>query len=329
MEVLILKNPLSDSCLITEILPVLKKEFPQVKFREFNNGDNGKQSTIILHSMDGIENASLSEENGKKTIAIPEKMKKREALEEIKKILYPSIGVRKVRINEKDYNVIRIICKNKNANARVKNGNIIVKIPVWWPNHVKEKIALELEERVVRKLTKDKWVEKTMPKIDFEGISKFMLMGKEYKMQIKQSTKNSCCLIGDTFVVSLKNQRKLSEIMKKEIVRNILPLLECRIRQFNDAAFRSEISNISLRDNLTRWGSWCKGKIILNMRLLFGPLEILDYVIVHEIAHSKVGAHNKRYWSIVEKVLPDYKQRRKWLKENVELLKPTCVLDRV
>ena len=46
------------------------------------------------------------------------------------------------------------------------------------------------------------------------------------------------------------------------------------------------------------------------------PPEILDYVVVHELAHRKQMNHSPLFWAEVEKVLPDYKARRAWLKEN-------------
>ena len=44
------------------------------------------------------------------------------------------------------------------------------------------------------------------------------------------------------------------------------------------------------------------------------PPEILDYVVVHELAHRKELNHSKAFWSVVEQILPDYKERRRWLK---------------
>lgn len=46
------------------------------------------------------------------------------------------------------------------------------------------------------------------------------------------------------------------------------------------------------------------------------PAKILDYVVVHELAHLKEMNHSPRFWVQVEKMLPDYRQRRKWLKEH-------------
>ena len=49
---------------------------------------------------------------------------------------------------------------------------------------------------------------------------------------------------------------------------------------------------------------------------MLAPPEVLDYVVVHELCHRKQMNHSKAFWSEVEKVLPDYKEARKWLKEE-------------
>ena len=74
---------------------------------------------------------------------------------------------------------------------------------------------------------------------------------------------------------------------------------------------------ISIREQKTRWGSCSsKGNLNFNWRLIFAPPEVLDYVVVHELAHRKEMNHSKAFYAIVESVMPDYRKWKQWLKEN-------------
>lgn len=74
---------------------------------------------------------------------------------------------------------------------------------------------------------------------------------------------------------------------------------------------------ITVRNQKTRWGSCSsKGNLNFNCLLMLAPPEVLDYVVVHELCHRKQMNHSKAFWLEVEKVLPNYKEVRKWLKEG-------------
>ena len=73
---------------------------------------------------------------------------------------------------------------------------------------------------------------------------------------------------------------------------------------------------ISMRNQKTRWGSCSSnGNLNFNNRLLFVPKELVDYVVVHELSHRKEMIHSNAFSNVVEKNMPDYKERRKKLRE--------------
>lgn len=125
----------------------------------------------------------------------------------------------------------------------------------------------------------------------------------------------------DKHLLSMKEKvssmpHKLSEEEKNELKKNAKIVITPRVEYF---ASRMGVSyeRIILKLQKTRFGS-CSTKNNINFNALIAlmPTDILDYVIVHELAHLKQMNHSSVFWKEVEKVIPDYKNKRKWLKEN-------------
>jgi len=90
-----------------------------------------------------------------------------------------------------------------------------------------------------------------------------------------------------------------------------------RAEHFSDVLGVS-YEQIQIRNQKTRWGSYSTktGTLSLNFRLLMAPPDVVDYVIVHELAHAEHPNHGPRFWRLVEQHVPDYHQKNEWLKEN-------------
>jgi len=74
---------------------------------------------------------------------------------------------------------------------------------------------------------------------------------------------------------------------------------------------------VRLKTLKSRWGSCSsRGNLNFNWLLVLAPIHILDYVVVHELCHFAHPDHSPRFWGMVESILPDYRERRKWLRMN-------------
>ncbi|MBU0533135.1 M48 family metallopeptidase [Candidatus Micrarchaeota archaeon] len=236
----------------------------------------------------------------------------------------------KIDVNGKIFPVTVIWTKNRNAYARLRNETIIVSMPSRWPEKDREKTILSLVKRTAKEIARGRWTAEGSKKLEFFHGQRIIILGKELEVEFIQSKRFGGKLKGNKIQIKIRDhqeiKKKASQLVSKQIVKAAKPEILARIEHFNSQYFNAEISRLTLRDNISTWGSCSRvGLITLNLRLLFMPSEILDYVIVHELAHTKYMSHGKRFWGLVEKVLPDYKERRKWLRNNGWSVVPNSV----
>jgi len=96
------------------------------------------------------------------------------------------------------------------------------------------------------------------------------------------------------------------------------------IRQRIDR-YREVMGIPSVQERITsakyQWGGCSsRDRITFSWRIVLAPLPMVDYVVVHELAHLRERNHSSNFWKIVEAIFPDYRVRRQWLKEHGYLL---------
>lgn len=95
-----------------------------------------------------------------------------------------------------------------------------------------------------------------------------------------------------------------------------LTVIPARVRHFAPLVGVT-YGTVTIRSQRTRWGS-CSGKGNLNFNclLMLTPDHVIDYVVVHELCHRREMNHSAGFWAEVERVLPHYRESRRWLKEH-------------
>jgi predicted metal-dependent hydrolase len=112
-------------------------------------------------------------------------------------------------------------------------------------------------------------------------------------------------------------QKAIKHLLSRVLSNRYLPEITKRVHELNKKFFGKEIKNVKLKYTTSNWGSCSStGNINLSSRLLFSPQEVIDYVIIHELAHTYEMNHSSRFWDLVRKAMPDYKEKEKWLKVN-------------
>lgn len=110
-------------------------------------------------------------------------------------------------------------------------------------------------------------------------------------------------------IVKKLTERELADL--KKLAHAKLPPLVASIAARMGITF----GRISIRAQKTRWGSCsAKGNLNFNCLLMLVPADVRDYVIVHELCHRRQLNHSSAFWSLVQGQIPDYKEKRTWLK---------------
>ena len=109
---------------------------------------------------------------------------------------------------------------------------------------------------------------------------------------------------------------KFTDVEIKELAQKAKEYIPERV------AYYAQIMNVSyvritIRNQVSRWGSCStKGNLNFTGLLMLTPPEVIDYVVVHELCHLKEMNHSKKFWAEMEKMIPNYKEQKKWLKDN-------------
>ena len=130
-------------------------------------------------------------------------------------------------------------------------------------------------------------------------------------------------LIGEAKArLEAENIQKLTIQEIKELENQAVEYIPKRVEYYSKIV-GVDYGRITIRNQKTRWGSCSSiGNLNFNCLLMLAPPEVLDYVVVHELCHRKEMNHSKAFWREVCKVIPNYKDYIKWLKnEGLQIIR--------
>ncbi len=223
----------------------------------------------------------------------------------------------KVRIKIENRNNSRVTISRKSVNLSVPNFlsreeifREILRMKAW----AKEKI-LEHSQKFKPEPVKNYYDNQEI----YVGSEKYLLKIK-YLNKAGSSAridKNTIFLSISSNLNEIQKSRHISTLISRCLARKKLPEVRKRIEELNNLHFQKEIKKVFLKYNQSNWGSCSeRGNINLSTRLLFVPPDVFDYLCIHELAHLIEQNHSNKFWILVEKAMPNYREKQKWLKEN-------------
>lgn len=200
-----------------------------------------------------------------------------------------------------------------------RDRRVVVRAPM---NTSKELIEKEVNKRkflIFKKIHHPQKYQTPRPRKEFVSGESLMFLGRNYKMEVVQEEIEGI-QFDNKFYISKVNQYNAEQLFRKWYINQaeekIIPKVKIHAKNIG-----VNYKAIKIQDLKYRWGSCTpKDNINFNWRLIKAPIYVLDYIIVHELAHLLEPNHTPEFWNIVSIQLPHYNKAKDWLKNNGHVL---------
>jgi predicted metal-dependent hydrolase len=212
-----------------------------------------------------------------------------------------------------------IRAKRRTISIQVRpDGKVIVRAP------------LRVAEKIVRAFVESKadWIARKKAEVavrapvtvrEFRDGERFLLLGREIPLKVATGQRAALTLT-DAFILSAKALPNAGNVFEKWYKAYALQVLTERVKLYA-ARHGFQPARIRITSARTRWGSCSSnGTLSFTWRLVMAPLDVVDYVVIHELVHLRVHNHSKDFWDGVAELMPDYKRHIAWLKSNGGLM---------
>ena len=213
--------------------------------------------------------------------------------------------------------------RRKTATVKVIDGEVSIAVPQELSN---ERIAQVLNDKaswLKEKLTLHQQAKPLTSKAFVSGEA-FSYLGRNYRLKVNVGIFSNIKLINGRLVMSCATGDRFPHIIRNSL-RNWYK--EMAVKKLNEKAKRYALQigvnpkSINIKDFKARWGSCSiEGDIDFHWKIMMAPNRVVDYVVVHELCHLLEHNHSPKFWKHVERIIPDYVERKEWLKINKNVL---------
>jgi predicted metal-dependent hydrolase len=194
------------------------------------------------------------------------------------------------------------------------DGSLVVRAPLRMPEKPIREFIEHHAAWIKKKQAEARAARLPAPRQYVPGES-FMYLGNPYSLEIVSGQRKPLVLEGN-FRLADSVQSSAELEFERWYRAEAKQILNERVKLYA-SQYGLQYKKIGITSARTRWGSCsADGSLNFSWRLILAPLEAVDYVVVHELVHTVFHNHSRRFWKRVERIMPDYRERRKWLRKN-------------
>ncbi len=195
-----------------------------------------------------------------------------------------------------------------------RDGTLTVRAPMRAPQALIQKFIQQKADWIARTREKIKAIVTTPAKQYINGET-FPFLGSSFDLKLVGSQR-PLLQFDNGFTLNRAAQTKGERVFTRWYKERALEIIAERVKQYSQQ-YNFTPKQVKITSAKTRWGS-CSSNGALNFtwRLVMAPLDVIDYVVAHELAHLRVKDHSTKFWNEVESIYPEYRKQRKWLREN-------------
>lgn len=189
------------------------------------------------------------------------------------------------------------------------NGDFIVRAPIHYANEKIIKFIQEKAEWIKKKRIEQ--MNNSYSPLTFSKPESITLLGSRYNIALCDSNK----ILADNgilYIPKVDSKTKLVSYLKKQLKMYI----KIKLDEISSST-GLKYNTFSISSAKTCWGSCSfNNKLHFTYKLFMCPSEIINYIILHELCHTRIKNHSKQFWQLVYTFNPNYKLCEKWLKQN-------------
>ncbi|MEZ8656905.1 M48 family metallopeptidase [Vibrio splendidus] len=213
--------------------------------------------------------------------------------------------------------------RRKTASIKVEEGEVIIVVPKLLERDKIDKLLASKHQWIVEKIAQ---YQTTSPATMREYVSGESLpyLGRNYRLKVLKGDLAPTKLLNGRITVTVPEPSTQTHYIRRALTnwykRHADKKIREKVRRY-ESLVGVETGVVRTKEFKSRWGSCTPyGDLEFNWVIVMAPNRVVDYVVVHELCHLIHHDHSPQFWKEVERVMPDYKEHKEWLRGNAQNL---------